>query len=220
MYKKPSKCKIYLITPPRINKLSIFKQILQDILPNPMIDVLQLRLKKENNIDPADPEEFLRIADHILPICEKNSVSLIINDYPDLVSKTGANGVHVGVNNDLLKDGYLSAIREQIGDDKIIGASCYNLIDYAVEASRQSVNYVAFGAFYPTLNKPHTVKANLSLLTEWQQKSTIPSVAIGGLNQQNSRAVIESGADYIALISSIWDHKKGPRQAIKEFGNL
>lgn len=132
----------------------------------------------------------------LLPLCRHYGVPLIINDSIKLCLTLDADGVHLGAD-----DGDLAAARTRLGEDKILGASCYNRLDLALQAQQAGVDYVAFGACFPSSTKPNAVKAELAL---FQTNLTIPKVAIGGITLENAASVITAGADAIAVINALF----------------
>ena len=91
-----------------------------------------------------------------------------------------------------------------------------------MEAAEAVADYVAFGAFYPTTSKPQEKLEKWGtptpdILTWWQTYMTLPCVAIGGITPGNCKALAEAGADFVAVITAVWNHPKGAAAAIKEF---
>ena len=136
----------------------------------------------------------------LLALCWEYQVPLIINDHLDLVLALDADGLHLGS-----ADGSLAAARRGLGDDKILGASCYRSLESAVEAQRAGVDYVAFGGFFPSTIKPSTVRAPLGLLGEAKQRLSVPVVAIGGITLDNAPQLVAAGADGVAVISALFE---------------
>jgi thiamine-phosphate pyrophosphorylase len=132
-----------------------------------------------------------------LALCRSFAVPLIINDHLDLCAQIDADGLHLGA-----FDCDLGAARRLLGEDKIIGASCYNQLDLALKAQAAGASYVAFGACFSSETKPNARKADLSL---FQTKLSIPKVAIGGITLENAPQVIAAGADAIAVIHAIFN---------------
>jgi len=128
------------------------------------------------------------------------SVTFIVNDDAQLAAQVGADGVHLGAT-----DGELKAARALLGADKIIGVSCYNQLSLAKEAVAAGADYVAFGAFYPSTVKPDAVRVKVELLRQARVQFAVPLVAIGGITLQNAGALLEAGADSLAVISALFD---------------
>ena len=138
-------------------------------------------------------------AREILPLCKQYQVPLIINDSVELCLMLGADGVHIGTD-----DGNIAEVRAQLGADKILGASCYNRFDLALNAQQAGASYVAFGACFASSTKPHAPVATLDLFSQAKAQLSIPAVAIGGISLINASSVINAGADSIAVINAIF----------------
>jgi thiamine-phosphate pyrophosphorylase len=145
----------------------------------------------------ADATLRLRQASALLALCRSFSVPLIINDHLDLCAQIDADGLHLGAT-----DCDLGAARRLLGDDKIIGASCYNQLDLAIKAEQAGASYVAFGACFGSDTKPDAVNADLSL---FQTKLSISKVAIGGITLKNAPRAIAAGASAVAVINAIFN---------------
>jgi len=133
-------------------------------------------------------------------LCRKYRVPLVVNDYLDLALAVDAEGLHLGA-----EDGSLAAARAQLGPARILGASCYDRIELALEAERIGADYVAFGSFFPSSVKPGAVRAPLALLRNAKRRLSIPVVAIGGITLDNAPGLIAAGADGVAVISALFD---------------
>lgn len=136
----------------------------------------------------------------LLGPCRKHRVPLIINDHLDLALAMEADGLHLGAG-----DGSLAAARARLGPGRILGASCYDRLEAALEAERLGVNYVAFGSFFSSGVKPGAVRAPRALLRDAKRRLTVPVVAIGGITPENAPGLIAAGADGIAVISALFD---------------
>ncbi|MGE5027809.1 MAG: thiamine phosphate synthase [Betaproteobacteria bacterium] len=139
-------------------------------------------------------------ASELLVLCRRFHVPLIINDDVRLADLTGADGIHLGRD-----DSNIRQARLILGPDKIIGVSCYNNLQRALEAETEGANYVAFGSFFASLTKPGATAAPLSLLHEAKQCLRIPVVAIGGVSPDNAATLVEAGADAVAVVSALFD---------------
>ncbi|MFA6179099.1 MAG: thiamine phosphate synthase [Candidatus Methylopumilus sp.] len=161
-------------------------------------------------------DAILRItqARALLKICQDNGTPLIINDHVKLCLAIDADGLHVGAT-----DGDLLAIRERIGAHKILGASCYNRLELAVQAQAQGADYVAFGACFSSETKPHAPKAELALFTQARSSIKVPVVAIGGITLDNAGSLIAAGADSTAVINALWSSPDITGTA-QQFSNL
>lgn len=147
----------------------------------------------------GDASRRLAEAGELLRLCRDQGALLIINDDIELAGQIGADGVHLGA-----EDAAPSSAREQLGEDAIIGVSCYNRLDLAHRAAALDVDYIAFGRFFPSRVKPDAVQAQPDLLNTAKQRFSQPLVAIGGITPENGAPLIRAGADMLAVIHGIF----------------
>ncbi|OYY75552.1 MAG: thiamine-phosphate diphosphorylase [Gammaproteobacteria bacterium 28-57-27] len=145
------------------------------------------------------PAMRLKLATDMVYLCREHGALSIINDDIELAASIGADGVHIGKD-----DADLGRVRERLGQGAIIGASCYNRLDLALEAEKRGADYVAFGAFFPSQIKPDAVPATLELLGMARQKLHVPICAIGGITAENAAPLVTAGADMLAVISDVF----------------
>jgi len=139
-------------------------------------------------------------AQRLATLCADLGASLIVNDSVDIAAESGAGGVHLGRD-----DGDVGAARRRLGGGKCVGVSCYDEIGRARAAVAQGADYIAFGSFFPSPTKPRAVRATLELLRQAKREFAIPVVAIGGIDADNAGALIEAGADSVAVVSALFD---------------
>ena len=200
-------CRLYLITPPRLDDLAGFGRALAHALDAGDVAALQIRLK-----DVSD--DIVRACvDALAPIAASREVAVILNDRPDLAAATGCDGVHIGQD-----DVPLAEARRIMGPDAMIGVTCHDSLHLAMEAAEDGADYVAFGAFFPTATKATTARPSPELLTGWQADMIIPCVAIGGITADNARGLAQAGADFLAVSAGVWSHADGPAVAVKALG--
>ncbi len=197
-------CRLYLITPPRLDDLAAFGHTLAHALDAGDVAALQIRLK-----DALD-DIIAAAADVILPMCQARGVAAILNDRPDLAARLGCDGVHVGQT-----DASYAEARRIVGKDRMVGVTCHDSRHLAMEAAEAGADYVAFGAFYPTTTKDAPTRAELEILTDWQAVMEVPCVAIGGITAANVREIARAGADFAAVSAGVWTYPDGPAAAIK-----
>ena len=188
-------CRLYLLTPPRIDDLAAFGRTLARALDAGDVAALQIRLK-----DHADAE-ILAAAEVILPIAQNRGVAVIMNDRPDLAAATGCDGVHVGQ-----EDASYAEARRIVGRDRMVGVTCHDSRHLAMEAAEAGADYVAFGSFFATDTKQPKTSADPEILSIWQETMQVPCVAIGGITHENARALAAAGADFVAVCSGVWKH--------------
>lgn len=156
----------------------------------------------------------LQQAQALRQLTREFNAKFIVNDDARLAAQVDADGVHLGG-----EDGSVAAARTVLGAAKIIGVSCYNRASLAQEAVRQGADYVAFGAFFSSSVKPEAVQADVQLLQTARRELKVPVVAIGGITQQNGAALVEAGADALAVISALWS-APDIKASAQEFSNL
>lgn len=166
--------------------------------------IIQYRDKSE------DSEKRLKQAKAIRQLCNQYQALFIVNDDIELAIATHADGVHLGKD-----DLDLKAARKQLGTDKIIGITCYNQLQNAIEAEQAGADYVAFGAFFNSSVKPDAVNAPLSLIKQAKEQLQIPVCCIGGITANNAKQLIETGADMIAIISELFDSENIKQSSIR-----
>jgi len=138
---------------------------------------------------------------------------LIINDDASLAQQVEADGVHLGQ-----EDANISHARQLLGNDRVIGVSCYNKIELARQAVDEGADYIAFGRFFPSRTKPDAVQASIDLLHHASDLQ-LPVVAIGGISKDNAPGLINAGADMIAVIDAVFG-QSDIKTAIQQFQNL
>ena len=197
-------CRLYLITPPRLDDLAGFGRALAAALDGGDVAALQIRLKDV-------PDEVIAAAvDMIMPIAHARDVAVILNARPDLAAKYGCDGVHVGQS-----DASYAEARKLVGRDRMVGVTCHDSRHLAMEAAEAGADYVAFGAFFPTTTKDAPTRADPEILSIWQETMEVPCVAIGGITAENAAIVAQAGADFAAVSAGVWAHPDGPAAAVK-----
>jgi thiamine-phosphate pyrophosphorylase len=197
-------CRLYLITPPRLDDLAAFGHSLAQALDAGDVAALQIRLK-----DVSD-DIIAAAVDALSPIAQARGVAVILNDRPDLAARLGCDGVHVGQS-----DASYAEARKLMGKDRMVGVTCHDSRHLAMEAAEAGADYVAFGAFFPTATKEAPTQADPELLTIWQETMQVPCVAIGGITAQNAQGLAAAGADFLAVSAGVWAYADGPAAAVK-----
>lgn len=156
------------------------------------VTVVQLRAPEWKKRD------WLRLSQHLLPLCREADVPYLINDHVDIAQACDADGVHLGQG-----DLPLRIARQLLGPDKILGLS----ISHAQHLQNDDcalADYLGIGPIFPTSTKLDADPAvGLKTLQEWITQSQLPTVAIGGISPVQTTEVIQSGADGIAVVSAI-----------------
>ena len=128
-------------------------------------------------------------------------MKFIINDDPNLAMKVGADGCHIGQ-----KDYNIKKARRVL-KNKILGVSCHNSIKLSHDAINNGANYIALGSFFSTRTKKVKFRANLNTLEKVKKFSSVPIIAIGGINDKNFKKLLLNKADFLAISSYIWKNK-------------
>lgn len=198
-------CRLYLITPATIPDLGVFARDLEAALGAGDVAALQIRLKE------ADDADVLAAVAALKPIAQARGVAVILNDRADLAARSGCDGVHLGQT-----DGSVAAARTMMGRDAMIGVTCHDSRELAMDAAEAGADYVAFGAFYPTATKATVHRPDPEILTIWQETVEIPCVAIGGVTAATAGTLARAGADFVAVSAAVWSHAGGPAAAVRE----
>jgi thiamine-phosphate pyrophosphorylase len=173
------------------------------------VDVVQLREKDRS------ARERYRLGRKLRELTREAGVTFVVNDRVDLASAVGADGVHLGD-----EDLPLPVARELLGEDAILGRSV-SFVDDAVAAERAGADYLGVGAVYSTGSKDDIdddeYEIGAGRVGDIAEAVDIPVVGIGGITGDNAGAVIEAGADGVAVMTAITraDH---PEAATRELG--
>jgi thiamine-phosphate pyrophosphorylase len=197
-------CRLYLITPPKLDDLAAFGRLLAETLDAGDVAALQIRLKD------APDEAVAAAVDVLMPIAQARGVAVILNDRPDLAARLGCDGVHVGQD-----DMPYAQARKLMGKDAMIGVTCHDSRHLAMDAAEAGADYVAFGAFFPTTTKDALTRAEPEILSIWQEVMETPCVAIGGITAENAQGLAAAGADFLAVSAGVWAYPQGPAAAVK-----
>lgn len=180
---------LYLIT--NDDPIQLLLEKLEVALATKQVAILQYRRKKIEKADqPAEVEK-------IKLLCEKYQVPFVINDDLELAAQFGL-GVHLGQS-----DGEITDAKSQLPQNVIIGRTCLNSLELAQKAIADGTTYIAFGAVYATSTKPEAGNVGIEVIKQAAAQYDLPICAIGGLTVENSKPVIEAGADLCAVISDI-----------------
>ena len=200
-------CQLYLISPRDVG--GGFPDRLRQALDGGPVAAFQFRVKD------MDQHEAARLAEPLQRLCAERDVAFIVNDSMALARRIGADGVHLGQS-----DGDPREARALLGPSAQIGVTCHDSRHLAMEAGEAGADYVAFGAFFPTSTKETRHRPDPAILSWWAALFELPCVAIGGITPQNGRALVEAGADFLAVCSAVWDQPGGPAAAVKAFGEI
>jgi thiamine-phosphate pyrophosphorylase len=170
------------------------------------VDILQLRAKNQ-------PESLIEsLGRDLLPLARQAGVPFIINDYPHLAARLGADGVHIGQD-----DGTLAEVKKIVGPDLIIGRSTHSL-EQAQRAAEEGADYLGFGPLFPTGTKPGRPAIGLDDIAQVYKNVPVPVFCIGGINDRTLPAVLAAGAQRLVVVSALLqaDDIKAATQSVKQ----
>lgn len=154
--------------------------------------LVQLREKDLPQLD------YIREAAQATALCHRYGVPLIVNDSLEVALKSGADGVHVGI-----EDQPVAEIRRQAGKGFLIGATA-KTVEQARAAQAAGADYLGVGAVFPSPTKKNAIRITTGQLREICASVSIPCVAIGGISRENLPALAGGGMDGFALVSAIF----------------
>ena len=187
----PKMLRLYAVTDRAwVGRQSLLEQI-EDALRGG-VTLVQLREKA------LSKEEFVAEAKAVLALCRRRGVPLIINDRLDVALESGADGVHVGI-----EDAPVAEIRAQTGPDFLIGATA-KTVEQARAAQAAGADYLGVGAVFPSPTKQNAIRITARQLREICGSVSIPAVAIGGITAENAPSLKGCGMAGIAVVSAIF----------------
>ncbi len=173
-----------------VGKQTLYEQI-EDALRGG-VTVLQLREKD------LSEDEYVKEAVQVKKLCDKYGVALIINDSVDVALRSGADGVHVGI-----EDMAVSDIRKRVPDGFIIGATA-KTVEQARSAEADGADYLGVGAVFPSPTKKNAIRITPEQLKNITDSVSVPAVAIGGITADNVDEIKDCGVDGVAVVSAIF----------------
>ncbi|WP_276252639.1 thiamine phosphate synthase [Halomontanus rarus] len=189
----PSQWRTYLVTQAPLSAGRSTPEIVREAIAGG-VDAVQLREKG------TDARTRYELGLELRELTAEADVDLIVNDRIDIARAIDADGVHLGQ-----RDLPVSVARDQLGSDAVIGCSTSTVAE-ATRAEADGADYLGVGAVYGTSSKdvasgkdgigPDRIAAIADAVS-------IPVVGIGGITVENAGAVVEAGADGVAVISEI-----------------
>ncbi len=184
-----------------VGRQTLYEQI-EDALAG---GATMIQLREKTLADDAFTEEAVRVKE----ICRRHQAPLIINDNVEVALRSGADGVHVGI-----EDAPVAQIRKRVGDDFIIGATA-KTIAQAQAAEVAGADYLGIGAVFPSPTKKNAIRITVEELRKICQLASIPAVAIGGIGLENMAELKGGGMDGVAVVSAVFgaaDVKKAAQE--------
>ena len=155
-------------------------------------NIIQLRDKGVSH------EQLVHEAKLLREVCVRYDVPLIVNDDWKAAVEAGADGVHVGIEDDSVAE-----IRKHVPEGFIIGATA-KTVEQARTAQAQGADYLGVGAMFPSPTKPNAVPLDKSGFEAVRRSVHLPCVAIGGITKANLPTLSDLGADGFALVSAVF----------------
>jgi thiamine-phosphate pyrophosphorylase len=179
----------YLVTDSGLSKKGTLSDVQDAVVSG--CKIVQYREKKKST------KKMISEALQIKAICGDDAIFLV-NDRIDVALAVDADGVHIGQD-----DMPIDVAREILGADKIIGLTVHDL-DEAIEAENSGADYVGLSPIFDTATKSDAGKGiGTERIMDVKNAINIPIVAIGGINKENCKVVIENGADSLVAISAV-----------------
>lgn len=183
---------IYVLTDAHLTPQKTILEQMERVLQSG-VSVIQFRDKY------ASDEEAKFTCKALQALCHRYNALFIIDDRLSLAHEIDADGLHVGQD-----DVSFEEARAVLGEQKIIGVSCYGDIKRAKKYEALGADYVAFGSFFPSPTKPHSARVPLSVLKEAKAQLSVPICAIGGINTQNITQVSQYDIAMYSVISAVY----------------
>jgi len=191
MGKSQIDCTLYLVTD---RGLSLGRSNLDIIRAAVAGGVTLVQLREKEATTRQFYEEGLKIREFL----GEHNIPLIINDRLDIALALDADGIHMGQD-----DMPVAVARKILGDDKIIGASVFNVAE-AREAEAAGADYLGLSPIFVTSTKPDlTVQVGIDGIAPIRQAVRIPLVGIGSMNAENAFEAVRAGLDGVAVVSAI-----------------
>ena len=128
----------------------------------------------------------------------ERGVTFIVNDRCDLALAVDADGVHLGQ-----RDLPYAEARQIVGGDKLIGLSTHTA-EQVQEAEQLRPDYIGFGPiFTPVSKQDHDPVVGTAGVKRIRAITSLPVIAIGGIQLNQVDTIMRAGADGVAVISAV-----------------
>lgn len=159
----------------------------------------------------VDEAGLLAAARVVMPICQERDIAFLVDGRADVAAEAGADGVH------LASPKGVTEARLRLGGEAIIGVSCGGSRHAGMVAAEVDVDYVSFGAFYPSTTKPDALIIEPDILSWWDDLMETPCAAVGGITVATAPALVAAGANFLAVSGAVWNHAQGAGSAVAAF---
>lgn len=194
------RCRLYLVTPPDLESGGVSIDVLRRKLEAALSggDVASLLIRAD-----VGDETLNALADALTPVAQAADVAVLVEGRCDLADTYRCDGVHLEA-----RPASLRAVRRAMGEDAILGADCGDSRHLAMVAGELGCDYVCFDA------------RALETIAWWAEMMEVPCVAWGHIDLEGAPALVEAGADFLAVGRAVWDHPDGPKAAVAAFNAL
>ncbi len=151
----------------------------------------------------ASDDDLRQALDDLRPAAHASDAALILENRLELALQSGCDGVHVDAGQESVKK-----LRQAIGEDVIVGASCGASRDLAMTAAEGGADYVAFGGVDDA--------ADPELIAWWAEIMEVPCVAFSSPALSEAEPLLSAGADFLCLGGQLWEYPSGPAAALGE----
>jgi thiamine-phosphate pyrophosphorylase len=158
-------------------------------------DIIQFRNKTISHRD------RYAVATRLKAICAAHKVLFIVNDHLEIAMAAGADGVHLG-QDDLPMVAARQILHQNGVGNFLVGRSTHSL-DQALQAQLEGADYIGIGPVFATPTKPTYNPVGLELVRRVTREVITPHVAIGGIDAQNIEAVLDAGAERVAVVRAV-----------------
>jgi thiamine-phosphate diphosphorylase len=183
--------RLYAVTDEKVLPNHLLLEKVQEVL-EAGVRLLQVRFKK------TTADEQLKLGAEIRALVRRYGAILIVNDSPELAKEIAADGVHLGAN-----DPQVPQAREILGNDAIVGVSCYEDMALVRRWSQSDVSYIGLSSPYPSSTK-HKEVVSLSRFRELVAASRLPCYGIGGITPERVGQMLDAGCHGVAVISAVF----------------
>ncbi|MCD4707957.1 MAG: thiamine phosphate synthase [Candidatus Sabulitectum sp.] len=199
--------KLYLVTDPVLHGGRGVSATCREAL---IAGVRFVQLRDKN----ASTQSLLNSAMELRDLCAGYSSYFVVNDRIDVAMAAGADGVHLGQS-----DMPLDTARSLMGPEAIIGVSV-RTVEEAQKAFEQGANYIAANLVFPTRTKKDVKEPlGLDMVSILSEASSLPLIAIGGINPENTALVMNAGCAGVAVVTAVMN-ADSPSSAVEKFLNI
>ncbi|WP_251575333.1 thiamine phosphate synthase [Limosilactobacillus agrestimuris] len=154
---------------------------------------------REKDSSTMTDDARLIMARRLVEMGTRYSIPIFIDDDVEMALRVGADGVHVGQD-----DEQIHQVIKKANGKLMIGYSCNTPTEIKLANQIPEVNYIGCGPVFKTTSKKDADPAlGLTQLQKLDELSTHPLVAIGGITLDNMATVLKTGVSGLSMISMV-----------------